>query len=1142
MTAASPTPTRGPEAKSPNFGFLAGTTPLLAQVGARAERYVFEDPATALIKLRQFGEMLAQEAAACSGLTIFPDEQQIDLLARLSNQQILTRELADLFHLLRKAGNKAVHEAAGSQRDALYGLQIARKLGVWFHRAFKDRTFKAGPFIPPPDPRLAEGALAEELDRLRQLVTEQQATVTVLRQTAEQEAAQRRKAEEDARRAYEDLGTSLDLAQETEAQAARDRAALQAHLAQLQAQMAAATPAQVAAVVEQAQAAGTALVLDEAETRKLIDAQLREAGWEADTVALCYKAGVRPAKGRNLAIAEWPTTSGPADYVLFTGLTPIAVVEAKRKAKDVVGAIEQSKRYSRNYLKKADELLPGGGPWDKYRVPFLFATNGRPFLQQLREKSGIWFLDARRSTNHPRPLEGWYTPGGLTDLLAQDLEQAEARLEAEPTDYLGLREYQNEAIRAVEQAIIDGKENLLLAMATGTGKTRTALGLMYRLIKAKRFRRVLFLVDRSALAEQAHNAFKDVKLENLQSFTEIYDVKGLGDLLPEPETRLHVATVQGMVKRVLYPNDKDIPVPVDWYDCVIVDECHRGYNLDKEMSEAELGFRSEDEYISTYRRILDHFDAVRIGLTATPALHTSEIFGPPVFHYTYRQAVIDGYLVDHRPPIRIITDLSEKGIHWGVNEPVGVYDARRNQVDLFRTPDEIDIEVDGFNTQVLTENFNRVVCRQLAAQIDPSLPGKTMVFCATDNHADTVVRLLKDAFDEVYGGVEDDAVVKITGAADKPLEKLRRYKNERLPKVAVTVDLLTTGIDVPEITNVVFIRRVRSRILYEQMLGRATRLCPEIGKEFFNVYDAVDLYSDMQAWTDMKPVVTRPNITFRQLADELGRVEFDYERRLVLEQFIAKFQRRKRRLKGEHEESFTTVTGMSPAAFVTFLKKQTKSPASVRAFLDARPSLPGFLDNLPTDGPRPILVSEHEDKFQRLETGYGTADKPEDYLEGFKKFLQENANLIPALVVVTQRPRDLTRKQLRELTLKLDEAGYNISALRTAWQELTNQDIAASLIGFIRQQALGSSLVPYHERVDKALKRVLTAQSWTPPQRTWLERIAKQIKVETVVDRDALDRGEFKTQGGFRRLNKVFDGKLEAVLQEMHEELWREQA
>jgi type I restriction enzyme R subunit len=356
------------------------------------------------------------------------------------------------------------------------------------------------------------------------------------------------------------------------------------------------------------------------------------------------------------------------------------------------------------------------------------------------------------------------------------------------------------------------------------------------------------------------------------------------------------------------------------------------------------------------------------------------------------------------------------------------------------------------------------------------------------------------------------------------------------------VDLLTTGIDVPEITNVVFIRRVRSRILYEQMLGRATRLCPEIGKEFFNVYDAVDLYSDMQAWTDMKPVVTRPNITFRQLADELGRVEFDYERRLVLEQFIAKFQRRKRRLKGEHEESFTTVTGMSPAAFVTFLKKQTKSPASVRAFLDARPSLPGFLDNLPTDGPRPILVSEHEDKFQRLETGYGTADKPEDYLEGFKKFLQENANLIPALVVVTQRPRDLTRKQLRELTLKLDEAGYNISALRTAWQELTNQDIAASLIGFIRQQALGSSLVPYHERVDKALKRVLTAQSWTPPQRTWLERIAKQIKVETVVDRDALDRGEFKTQGGFRRLNKVFDGKLEAVLQEMHEELWREQA
>jgi type I restriction enzyme, R subunit len=172
----------------------------------------------------------------------------------------------------------------------------------------------------------------------------------------------------------------------------------------------------------------------------------------------------------------------------------------------------------------------------------------------------------------------------------------------------------------------------------------------------------LFLVDRTTLGEQAADKLKDVRLENLQTFPDIYDVKELGDLRPDPDTRLHIATVQGMIKRILYASDDAPPVPVDWYDCVIIDECHRGYTLDQEMSDAELTFRNESDYISRYRRVLDHFDAVRIGLTATPALHTTEIFGAPVFQYTYRQAVIDGWLVDHEPPYRLVTKLADEGI------------------------------------------------------------------------------------------------------------------------------------------------------------------------------------------------------------------------------------------------------------------------------------------------------------------------------------------------------------------------------------------------------------------------------------------------------------------------------------------------
>lgn len=524
-------------AHSPNFGHLAAANPLLAQHGAKAERFVFEEPITALFKLRQFGEVLAQQVAANTGLYVSSEESQSELLRRLRDGRVIDHAVGDLFHSLRKAGNRAVHDSEGTQRDALHQLRLAWRLGGWFQRAFRDRNFQSGPFVPPPNPMDAEQALKDELTQLRQEIADHEAEVAHLKATATEQAQLRARAAAEAKAAYEELAVALELAGETEAKAAKLQEEFQIHLAVQQAQAAAAPKPAADAVLLQAQQASDNLDLSESDTRLLIDAQLREAGWEADTVALSYRAGARPAKGRNMAIAEWPTTSGAADYVLFVGLTPIAVVEAKRKRKDVAGAIEQSKRYSRDY-QFTGEPPAGGAPRDGYGIPFLFATNGRPFLRQLRTKSGIWFLDARRPTNHPHPLEGWYTPQGLLDLLAQDVGRAEAKLQAESSDYLPLRDFQRDAIEAVENAIIAGQQDMLLAMATGTGKTRTALCLIYRLLKAGRFRRILFLVDRTALGEQAHNAFKDLRLENLQSLTDIYDVKGLGDLRPEPDTRL----------------------------------------------------------------------------------------------------------------------------------------------------------------------------------------------------------------------------------------------------------------------------------------------------------------------------------------------------------------------------------------------------------------------------------------------------------------------------------------------------------------------------------------------------------------------------------------------------------------------------
>jgi type I restriction enzyme R subunit len=541
--------------------------------------------------------------------------------------------------------------------------------------------------------------------------------------------------------------------------------------------------------------------------------------------------------------------------------------------------------------------------------------------------------------------------------------------------------------------------------------------------------------------------------------------------------------------------------------------------------------------MSSYRRALDHFDAVKIGLTATPAQHTKEIFGAPVFLYSYREAVIDGCLVDHEPPFSIATELSEEGMVWKKGEKMRRFDPRKQAADLVDVPDEVKLEIDAFNSRVITESWNRVVCEELAKHIDPASPAKTLVFCATDAHADIVVHQLKLAFAAVYGEVEDDAVIKITGSptVDKPLLKIRQLKNERLPSVVVTVDLLTTGIDVPKIGNIVFLRRVKSRILYEQMLGRATRLCPEIDKTSFRIFDAVRLYEALEPFTSMTPVVADVTIPFKQLVQELTSAVDLEARELALEQLIARLQRKRQALKHDAASRFEALAEMPAADLARLLK--SKTPAEAATWFGEHTYLVPFLD-APSDGSKMMIVSDHVDALRGVTRGYGKGERPEDYLDGFAAYLRNNLNQIPALIVVTQRPRDLTRAALKALKLALDEKGYSDIALRTAWQAQTNADIAASIIGFIRKAALGDALVPYADRVDKALVKILASRAWNPLQKRWLTRIGKQLKVEEVVDRDAMDRGQFKDDGGADRADKAFEGRLEEVLGDLREAIW----
>ena len=342
----------------------------------------------------------------------------------------------------------------------------------------------------------------------------------------------------------------------------------------------------------------------------------------------------------------------------------------------------------------------------------------------------------------------------------------------------------------------------------------------------------------------------------------------------------------------------------------------------------------------------------------------------------------------------------------------------------------------------------------------------------------------------------------------------------------------------PSITDLVFLRRVNSRILYEQMIGRATRPCPDIGKEVFRIFDAVDLYPRLENFTDMKPVVVNPSIGFEQLINELIAADQDAHREIICQQLIVRLRRRLKRLPPEARARYEATAGEAPEA--TLKRLLSDKPAELSKWFSSHSAIGPIFDwKSDGDTPRFMPISHHADEVVAVTRGYGEATKPEDFLDSFAAYVRDNINSIAALKLVVQRPRDLTRASLKELRAALDLKGYSEANLRRAWADAKNADIAASIIGFVRQAALGDPLVPYADRVRAAMKRVLESRKWTDPQKRWLKRIGEQVEKEIVVDREAIDREPFAADGGFARLNKVFDGELETVLTGINEEMWK---
>lgn len=1066
-----------------NFQFLEEEYALLYNLAQAAEYNLYQDPATSLFKLRQYGEYMAKQIFETYGIDLPEDTKFQNLVYTLRNQGILPSNVIDHFTILRKQGNDAVHEYIGTTEDATSSLFSAFKLGKWFYESYslKNRDISNIRFNKPEnlDTRHALHILEEENK--------------VLKQQYDDAIAQHKTVSAEQRQV----------------------------------------------LTERAKRSASKLDMDEAQTRELIDLNLRKIGWEVDTKLLNAKIHkTKPERGRNMAIAEWPVSGGYADYALFIGTSLYGVIEAKKYGQDISTNLDQSKRYALNIIpQEGVDIL---GDWGGYKVPFLYATNGREYLQQIATKSGVWYLDVRQKYNNSKSVKGFHSPQDLQKKMEQDIDLANKKLEGSSLDFLqlktglGLRNYQIKAIQAVEDVVVNHPDinRALLAMATGTGKTRTIIGLAYRLVQTNRFKRILFLVDRTLLAKQALDGFKDYKIDDLKSFNDIYHIDDLKTTWPDIDSRIHFATVQSMVKRLYHSDNDSKTLSIDTYDCIIVDEAHRGYLLDKEMDDEEIYFKDQDDYVSKYRQVLDYFDAFAVGLTATPALHTTEIFNKPVFNYGLREAVLDGYLVDQDPPIKITTQLSEEGIVWEKGQKPTVYDKEDNQiVELDELEDELKFDISGFNKRVITENFNRTVIRELVNHIDPDGEGKTLIFAATDEHADMIVKILKQEFDAAGIPIPDDAVVKITGKSDQPEDKVKRYKNEKYPNIAVTVDLLTTGIDVPKICNLVFMRRVRSRILYDQMIGRATRLCPEINKESFRVFDTVNLYDSIKDYTEMKPLVVNPSADFSALIEEFQHIQSEDRATQQVDQIIAKLQRKKR-AKGLDTEKIKYFTGMdSIDDFIENIREKTV--AEQIQLLSQTNELWKYLDEFRAT-PAHQFFSNHSDALLDVTVGYGDSEKPEDYIQGFKQFLEDNQNKIAALKLIATSPTQLKRADLKELILLLDNKGYTLRTLREAWKNANRQDVAADIIAYIRTLMLGSLLVSKEDRVKQAFDKLYQEKSWTVPQKNLLQRIEKQMIAESIVTVEDLDKEPFDEMGGFDRINKRFENQLPDILQKIN--------
>lgn len=573
--------------------------------------------------------------------------------------------------------------------------------------------------------------------------------------------------------------------------------------------------------------------------KRRIDQMLKADGWTIIHISKVKDFSVLS----HHAVEEFPTANGPADYALFVNGKLLGVVEAKKLDVGAQNVLEQAKRYSKGAVKTI-------GEWNQYRIPFLYSSNGEL----------IYHIDVIDSKNLSRQIFRFHTPGALEYFFDNRKDKALQWLNEKPIAIPGLRDYQERAIAEYEKKLAEGRRLMLLAMATGTGKTFTTVNLVYRMLASGYARRILFLVDRKSLAAQAVTAFASYDTPRKIKFKDEYEMYSQrfrkedfegenydptvlpNAYLTDPDaskTFLYICTIQRMAinlygKAGAFNEDEEsdededlLSIPSHAFDLIIADECHRGYT---------------SKETNVWRNVLNHFDAIKVGLTATPASHTVGYFGKPIFNYPLQQAIDEGYLVDY-DAVAINSNVLMNGAFLKEGEQVGMIDTATGREVIDQLEDERAFTSAEIEEKITAPDTNQKIVDELKKyaeefEVQYGRFPKTLIFASNDipmiSHADRLVKICKETFNR-----GDDFVAKITGSptVDRPLKKIKEFRNRPNPKIVVTVDMLSTGVDIPALEFIVFLRPVKSRILWEQMLGRGTRKCIDIDKTHFVIFD-----------------------------------------------------------------------------------------------------------------------------------------------------------------------------------------------------------------------------------------------------------------------------------------------------------------